>query len=531
MSTTTESTLPVFALDERDIPANAIPSLPSLGATYNVLNGLYADARSCMQVVVDWPNLPFHDVTFGDKVWGVPDMVNYHAVSRTEFNSTFGKSADDYSRALSSRTELGAEWPFFSGSVSVDFSQSETNNMANSFTRVMHEVTLYTMSLPPPLELQMYLRPAFVKILDSADPELIYAQYGTHIVSNLIIGGRAAFTCTTDTTKYSADDSIEIAAQVSVKAFMGSLSASEQLKYQETINSFQESSTYRVLTEGGDSKYGNQNFLSNVDTWADSVKNYPAFVDFGGTPAFTALYQLASTKARQDELKDAYATYCKNYSTSLMIPGPYLRARFTQSNPRVASFTTTDFRQGKPDPVVFYTFSYGVGDDYVGLSQQFTVSQSISYNWPDGAPVKALVPGVLVPVTRWETYRDFVDFPSSGGRTYTRIWRGFGPTDDYVVLSHIAYTWVDQSDMTSQPPALPFNPINAVHKSALKPGTYASQHGASDGDGKMAIWEVYDENGKPVEGFPIPWKLSLKFDEKPYEDPWVWNTDQMTVDK
>ncbi|KAK0502088.1 hypothetical protein EDD18DRAFT_1426653 [Armillaria luteobubalina] len=297
---------------------------------------------------------------------------------------------------------------------------------------------------------------------------------------------------------------------------------SEQLKYQNTIDSFQESSTYRVLTEGGDAKYGNQNFLNNIDAWSDSVKDYPAFVDFGGIPAFTALYQLASTKARQDELKDAYATYCKNYSTSLIIPGPYLRARLVKSNPSVASFTTTDSRQGKPDPVVFYAFSYRVGDGYIGLSQQFSVSQSINHDWPDGAPVKALVPGVVVPVTRWEIFKDFVDMPGplTLPLTYTRIWRGYGPTDDYVVLSHIAYTWRNRNDMTDQPPALPFNPINAVHKSTLKPGTYAVRHGVSSNwpEDKMSVWEVYGENRVPVEGFPIPWKISLAYDEKPFED-------------
>ncbi|KAK0438654.1 hypothetical protein EV421DRAFT_1906579 [Armillaria borealis] len=113
------------------------------------------------------------------------------------------------------------------------------------------------MSLPPPLELQMYLHRAFVNILDNADPKLIYAQYGTHLVSNLIIGGCAAFTCL-------------------CQVFMDSLSASEQLKYQDSINSFQESSTYRVLTGGGNSKYGNQNFLNNIDAWTDSVKDCPA---------------------------------------------------------------------------------------------------------------------------------------------------------------------------------------------------------------------------------------------------------------
>ncbi|PBK73954.1 hypothetical protein ARMSODRAFT_1014280 [Armillaria solidipes] len=237
--------------------------------------------------------------------------------------------------------------------------------MANAFTRFMYEVTLYVPPLPPPLELQI----------------------------NLIIGGRAAFTCLR-------------------QVFHGSLSASEQLQYQDTVNSFQESSSYRVLTEGDDSKYGNQNFLNEIEVRADSVKDYPAVVEFGGTPAFIALYQLALTKARQDELKEAYAMYCKNCSRSLIIPGPYLRARCAKSNLRV----------GRLDLAVSYT------------------TENLTIDWPDGVPVKALVPGVLVPVTRWETYRDFVDFPY-----YTRIWRRFGPTDDYVELSHIAYTFLNKT--------------------------------------------------------------------------------------
>ncbi|KAK0502053.1 hypothetical protein EDD18DRAFT_1426639 [Armillaria luteobubalina] len=232
MSTTTESTLSIFAFDKRDILANAIPSLPSLGSTYNILNGLYADAQSCtsLRVVVDWPNsaVPFHNVTFGNKVWGVPDMVNYNSVSRTEFNSTFGNRTevkphlkfyiaivpDDASK------KLGAEWPFFSRSVSVDFSQSERNNLVNAFTRVTNEVSLYTLSLPPLPKLQKYLHPAFVQILDSTDPQLISKQYGTHLVSNMIIGGCASFTCTTNVMQYSASNSIKVAVQVSVKAFM-----------------------------------------------------------------------------------------------------------------------------------------------------------------------------------------------------------------------------------------------------------------------------------------------------------------------
>ncbi|KAK0486715.1 hypothetical protein EDD18DRAFT_1360593 [Armillaria luteobubalina] len=90
-----------------------------------------------------------------------------------------------------------------------------------------------------------------------------------------------------------------------------------------------------------------------------------------------------------------------------------------------------DSLPGKPDPFVFYAFTFGVSDGYVGLSQQFTVSQGINYNMPNGAPVKALVTGIVVPVTQWEILTDVINV--SPGLTCMRVWHGNGPTDDYVV--------------------------------------------------------------------------------------------------
>lgn len=45
---------PTFPDPGDDIPSDYIPGLYSLGATYNVLNGRYADSRSLLHHVVDW---------------------------------------------------------------------------------------------------------------------------------------------------------------------------------------------------------------------------------------------------------------------------------------------------------------------------------------------------------------------------------------------------------------------------------------------------------------------------------------------
>ena len=55
----------------------------------------------------------------------------------------------------------------------------------------------------------------------------------------------------------------------------------------------------------------------------------PRFVDFGSSPCFLGLWELASTTARVNQLKEAYAQFVKLYSADLSLPGPYLEARST----------------------------------------------------------------------------------------------------------------------------------------------------------------------------------------------------------
>ena len=42
-----------------DTPSDYIPGLYILGATYDVLNGKYADSKSALQQVIDWDKSPY----------------------------------------------------------------------------------------------------------------------------------------------------------------------------------------------------------------------------------------------------------------------------------------------------------------------------------------------------------------------------------------------------------------------------------------------------------------------------------------
>jgi hypothetical protein len=48
---------------DRDTPSDFIPGLYVLGATYNTLNGKYADSKSTLQQVVDWNKCEYTLVT------------------------------------------------------------------------------------------------------------------------------------------------------------------------------------------------------------------------------------------------------------------------------------------------------------------------------------------------------------------------------------------------------------------------------------------------------------------------------------
>ncbi|KAI0341912.1 hypothetical protein BDW22DRAFT_1429431 [Trametopsis cervina] len=441
--------VPSLLIGAKDDNLHYIPGLMSLGASYDVLNGKYADAKSSLQQIIDWSQAETKTQTFGGKEYKIPKDVSYNDHPTAGTHSFHGKTLQRYASSLSSYAEIG--FPGFAGSAVTDFSETERDDLSRVFTRVEYAVLPYKLALPPLSGVRPLLKPSFVDDIEKKDPVQLFKQYGTHILGSLAVGGRALFLSSTDVRTYTGTTySIEAAAKLSTSySMVPSMSLTPE--QEQAIKSFNEASTTTIATKGGDPKYSNENFLKNVEAWSKSIKDFPEFVELGSRTSFRGIWELATTKDRQDALKDACAGFVQLAAKDLSIHGPFVEARLSNSfDYSINAYISVNNNTGhialmypKDATDTWYMVSSGLGGTAAVLGQE-------------------LVPGALAPVT-WE--EAFVGPYYSSA--VTRVWRAVPPTSDYYVFGCVAMTGDSADTLPKQPPASLAGRFRAVHKCAL----------------------------------------------------------------
>ncbi|KAI0341925.1 hypothetical protein BDW22DRAFT_1345703 [Trametopsis cervina] len=482
-----------------DTPSNYIPGLYTLGSTYNVLNGKYADSKSCLQQIIDWSQTETRIQSFGGKDYSLPEIVNYNINTTSDYRSSYGKTVEEYTRSLSIHAGFDASFPGFSASASADYSETQRENLSHSFTRIAYAVTHYNLSLPPVSQIRNTLKSWFQNDVDTMDPIEFFNEYGTHFLRSLTIGGRALFLSATDSRTYSSSYSIEAAAKISASYSVASGGIELSTEQKEAMDSFNESSSNTIVTKGGDPRYGNENFLQNVEAWAASIVEYPEFVDFGSDPCFTGLWELASTAERTQTLKNAFPQFIKLYAKDLELPGPYLEARLT---------STFDYNQN-----AYISVSHNTGH----VTLMYPPARSDSWymissglGGTEAVLAKELVPGALSPVGWEEAYLG----PYYSDKV-TRVWRAVPPTDQYLALGTVAMTGDSGYSLPSQPPDWLAGRFRAVHKRALTTAT-------------VGVTGHYDSN-PPDEIYWVDYRYWNADTELPRDQDCFVLSDSMTV--
>ncbi|KAI0693082.1 hypothetical protein BC835DRAFT_1416168 [Cytidiella melzeri] len=436
-------------------PSNLIPGLRTLGSTYDVLRGQYADSLSTKQQVIDWDKTEFHPQEFGGKTYNVSEAVNFNYNTKGNYYSSSGTTATEYIMELSSHADLGVGFRGFSASASVDFTKSQLQNLSHAFTRVTHEATHYSLSLIPPTEIRPLLKSWFVNDLENMEPLDLYQKYGTHLLNSLTIGGRALFLTATDTRSYSSEISFSVAAKISASYKLADGHMELSAEERAAMNSFNASSEFSITTKGGDPKYGNEEFLKNVEAWAGSIIDYPEFVDFGSFPCLIGLWDFASTTDRCNVLKEAYKTYVAQYTPDLGVNGPYLSARITYNlnEEKDAYIVCSDTSW------ITYKFPDYNSDGWYFISPGLGGCGAVI--------VKERVPGALAKVKWQEIFTvPATDTPGIEPPA-TRFWRAIPPSSDYLAMGVVAAFAFTARHLPSQPSASLADHFRAVHKSAL----------------------------------------------------------------
>jgi len=415
-----------------------IPGLDALGFGYDVRDQ-YASAVSIKLPIIDVGPATVQTSVNG-RSYLVPEnvVVNAHAMDTSTYDNVSGDSLESYRKELNTSTNVHGKYNFYSGSLAVDFDQSEMKNSETQYSTIRNVIDLWTLNLPNYATVPVL--PAAQADIDGTSgmaPMDVLKKYGSHFIQQGVIGGRANYASVTDKMLFDQSFDLGVSAEMSYKTGVGSITASETMTYGEAISSFDSSSTITITTQGGDPTQGGQKLLNgNLDAWVDTVPDYPVLIDFTQS-SLVEIWMLCADPTRQSDFIDAYAEYMKSSSHDVVQSNPIIEVQFTDQLIEAG----TDHDSGaKKDMQVWRP---AISGDYQWVGQ---------YAQPDHNPstgtlaiVKSLTPGSTAPPTSFVKVWD--DHGGSGNYSYS-CWRPVPPVG-YVALGYIMRMWVHDNNAPS----------------------------------------------------------------------------------
>ncbi|KAH7290528.1 hypothetical protein KP509_30G052000 [Ceratopteris richardii] len=477
-----------------------LPGLTILGSGYDVLNGYYADPRSCkanLFVLTDTtdPNdLLKVTITRSDNsevAYAIPKVVTLHPNPTSSSYVSTGRSIEEFSSSLNSYTKIEGSYIFFSSAISTSIGSQTAQSLDKEFSMVQDDLQYYTLQLPPANNLASYLQESVRKAIDESTAlTQLFDDYGTHYVAGLIMGGSATYTCSTSKTKYQSSFDLKVVAEMSYKKVVGSISDEQNMQYENEIKSFQEHSETKVVTRGGAPALGGDAYVKNPQAWRDSVERNLTFANFL-SPGLIGIWNLASTAKRKQELLDHYSKYCQEKQQTFELPEPLLRARRVQ----LSKIQFTDQGSGAKASLAVAIPNVGSEWYYLGqvafkgegeVSGQTVVVQEVVKN-----------SGVLTEVDRWDAIWNDV---GSGKRNDYSLWHGIAgdPVDYYVVGDF----FVGGRSSETAPTAEETKGIRAVHRRCLVEGAIGNQvwnDAGSKANSDGAVWEIVPAGNENID--------------------------------
>lgn len=281
-----------------------------LGYGYDV-TGLYFTSASAKSKIIDIVALRKD----------YEERVDIGAVPSNYARMTSGTTAQDYTRNVTSKVKLGGALSLFSGSLSSSFSSTQHYTSKYSIADYTSFIRRRRLFLTASTELlSKYLTKMFVDDLSKQSPSFIIQHYGTHVLTDITLGGRITvlYRSSINTSKKTA--TVEAGCASGIKN-MFNLSVDGH--YDQTLvkdNSEQEI-VYR--TEGGDPSralIGQLNYDSknssviDISSWQQSCDDNNMTLVDAEPGSLIPIYDLVSDMGKKEQLKLAVENYLKEHS-------------------------------------------------------------------------------------------------------------------------------------------------------------------------------------------------------------------------
>ena len=276
---------------------------------YNVLSKGYIDSKSIdkSNPIIDRSKLSASD---------------YESVTNTTSTSDylFSSTAKDFYSSLKIASESKYSGVFFSGSIKTDYSIETSLNEQQTLIKYIqyHQIgeQYYNIGVR---ELKKRLSQAFLDdVADYAvsNPKIIFDTYGTHLIKQYYLGGRAELNFLYRNTSQETKESLEVNVEAAYKSFSGKVDAETEKKAKKVTSN---SRTY-FKSKGGDNLEGTtpSEITGKYSAWVKSINDKPAIsgiADFD--TAMLPIWELVDDKTAAKSLKDAFETMAKTAQNTL----------------------------------------------------------------------------------------------------------------------------------------------------------------------------------------------------------------------
>ena len=252
-------------------------------------------------------------------------------IGNTEFYS--GATAVDMleeikTKSKSSASLTGIPLPFgaaFGGSIKTETETDTKYTFSSKYSYARADVIKRVKRLYLDADLQMllkYVHSTFYENLNRLSPDQFVAEYGTHVLTDITIGGRLTFTyrsCITEESNYSRKKEIvEAGVKFSIGKFGADANKSHENETIKSLNTKNTSSKVWVNYHGGeqsglsfeyDGSVGPPKTNFSLTTWEGSVKDSnAALTDINWAKAYP-IYDFITDPTKKAQIKAAVEKY------------------------------------------------------------------------------------------------------------------------------------------------------------------------------------------------------------------------------
>lgn len=293
------NSVPVTEVRQVDFAGDNVWDL--LGYGYDA-TGEYARTISAKAKVIDPVLLKAYD---DERV--IPDF------STNQYNLTVTSSnALDFSNNLTFKVADTVTVKLFKGSITSSFSNANSFSTKYIYGTYYRQIQKKRLRFNSPKELLMnYLTPTFLNDLQNQPASYIVANYGTHVLSDIILGGRLEIVYQAETTNSNKSLAAETGLSLGVQDVFG---YSTGLSINQSIsnnNSF-EKLVYKAWGGNNSIAISGQIDLSNgtnptlnANNWQASITpENSVLIDFGGGQnSLIPLYELVADPFKKEALR------------------------------------------------------------------------------------------------------------------------------------------------------------------------------------------------------------------------------------